>query len=536
MLVWSKCSEQTDSPEKTTGRTKPSPKKRLKQLQWECSSCSPNIKLKTPHLHSGVACDRLDTTKTPKLPTVTEVVLQEHPETLTDQYTLDNTTNDSTIQHTQGTSETTVASQTSPPKGTQSQNYVGATEHPPGNQTGNEPVPFLNCSKNRPTDIQISEQQETTKITTDTTIPPLTTTTPLIEERLERDEPKNEVSLPLTSTVFLKQKQARRFVPLDFENNQTVEAMVDSGAYVSPVTQNDLDTIKEKAPTKILKNDDPPDFQIQVANGQLEKPLETTTLKFENGDHYFAEHIVVLKKLTGPIIGWHFVRNNSVVIDTTHGLILFPHLTMQVKTASSETITKPQPVITEDALTIPPTTTKTITAFVDYPSKSNTIGTVTSLEKFTETATLLTSHSMSTIIDNRIAGRITNTTESICLIKKQTYIAEFPVVTPEQSKHIKPVDMAILSMIPHGDPDLTAYLDELHRTNKPEQQNNTIWFLTPENPTKPEDNTPIQTRFSRKLIEFKDKGKLNPQESTEHQNKFLKQFDWTDKFLTGTEK
>ena len=72
---------------------------------------------------------------------------------------------------------------------------------------------------------------------------------------------------------------------------------------------------------------------------------------------------------------------------------------MQVKTASSETTTKPQPVITDDALTIPPTTTKTITAFVDHPSTWNTTGTVTPLAKFTETASLLNSHSMSTKID-----------------------------------------------------------------------------------------------------------------------------------------
>ena len=72
-------------------------------------------------------------------------------------------------------------------------------------------------------------------------------------------------------------------------------------------------------------------------------------------------------KLTGPINGLHFMRNNSVVIDTTHGLIHLPHLTMQVKTTSSETTTKKQPVITEEALNIPPTTTKTITAFIDHP-------------------------------------------------------------------------------------------------------------------------------------------------------------------------
>ena len=188
------------------------------------------------------------------------------------------------------------------------------------------------------------------------------------------------------------------------------------------------------------------------------------------GDNSFAEHFVVMKKLTGPIIWLHFLRNNSVVIDTRHGLVHFPHLTMQVKTASSEATTKPQPVITDEALTLPPTTTKTITAFIDHPSKWDTTGTVTPLEKFTKTASLLISHSMSTIIDKSIAVRVTNTTESPYLIKKHTQIAEFSVVSPEQSKHIKPVDMAILSMIPQHDLDLTAYLNELLRTNKPEQQ------------------------------------------------------------------
>ena len=133
---------------------------------------------------------------------------------------------------------------------------------------------------------------------------------------------------------------------------------MDSGAFVSAIAPNDMDTIKEKAPNNNLKIDDPSNFQIQVANGHLEKPLSTATLKFEIGDNTFAEHFVVMKKLTGPINELHFMRNNSVVIDMTHGLIHFPHLTMQVKTASSKTTTKPQPIITDNALTIPPTTKK----------------------------------------------------------------------------------------------------------------------------------------------------------------------------------
>ena len=342
--------------------------------------------------------------------------------------------------------------------------------------------------------------------------------------------------LPLTSTVVLKRKQKMLCVPLDFENNLTVDALVDLEAFVSGIAQADLDTIKQKAPNNIIKIDEPPNFQIQVANGQLEKPLATATLKFEIGDITFAEHSVVMKKITGPLFGLHFMRNNSVVIDTTHGLIHFPHLTMQVETASSETTIKPQPVITDEALTIPPTTTKTITAFIDHPSKWNTTSTVTPLEKFTETASLLISHSMSAKNDKRIAVRVTNTTESPYLIKRHTQLAEFSVVTPEQSKHIKPVDVAIFSMIPQGHRDLTAYLNELLRTNEPEQQNNTFWLPTSKNPGKPEDHTPRQTRIPKEMNEIKGMEKLNSDESTESRNKLLKRFNWTDTLLKGTEK
>ena len=183
-------------------------------------------------------------------------------ETITDQDNLNNTQNDSTLK-------TNVASQTSPPKRTQPQNHVIATEQPPGNQTGNEPVLFLDCSKNSSTDIQNTEQHTVTTLNGDITILPLTTATPLIEEALVRDEQTKELYLPLTSTVVLKRKQEMLYMPLDFENTLTVDALVDARAFVSAIAEDNLDTIKQKAPNNILKVDDPPNFQIQVDNGPL---------------------------------------------------------------------------------------------------------------------------------------------------------------------------------------------------------------------------------------------------------------------------
>ena len=162
-----------------------------------------------PRLHSGAACDRPETNEISKLPPTPEVVWQQPTENVTNQNNLNNTTNDSTLK-------TNVGSQTSRPKGIQPQNYVDTTEHPPGNQTGNELVPFLDCSKNSSTNFQNTEQHVVTTPNGDTTASLLTAATPLIEEGLGRDEQTNEVYLPLTSTVVLKRKQEMLYVPLDF--------------------------------------------------------------------------------------------------------------------------------------------------------------------------------------------------------------------------------------------------------------------------------------------------------------------------------
>ena len=77
---------------------------------------------------------------------------------------------------------------------------------------------------------------------------------------------------------------------------------------------------------------------------------------------------------------------------------------------------------------------------------------------------------MSTTNGKRITVRVTNATKSPYLIKKNTQIAEFSVVIPELSKYIKQLDKAILSMIPQGDLDLTAYLNELPERKNPSRK------------------------------------------------------------------
>ena len=489
-----------------------------------------------PRLHSGAVTDRPETTLL-ILPPIPEVVWQQPQETdVPNVYQTFNNETDKNTHMPESKHRSDVESQTSPIKKTSAQVSVSHTEPLLGNQTRSALVPNLNDSEKPGSEIQRNDIDMMTWDSGEDNISAPAITISQIEERLVRDDSTNELYMPLSSTIVLKRKKEMLYVPLNFENGLSIDVLVDSGGYVKAIAQKDLDRIKRQSPSNILKIDDPPNFQIQVANGQLEKPTATATLKFDIGDHIFAEHFVVMKNLTGPILGLHFMRHNSVVTDTTHGLIHFPHLTMQVKNTLSQTNVKPQAVLIHDNITIPQMTTKTITAFVDHVSEWNTTGTVTPVEKFIENASLIISHSMSTTTDKKIAVTVTNTTESPNKINKNTKIAEFSVVTPEQSKSIKPVDMAILSMIPEGDPDLITYLTELLRTNKPDQQTNTFWFPTPANPGNTEEHTPIQTRILKELRELQLKKKLNPKDNTESRTEFSKRFDWSDTLLTETEK
>ena len=75
-----------------------------------------------------------------------------------------------------------------------------------------------------------------------------------------RDYITNELYMPLFSTIVLKRKNEMLYVPLDFENGQTKDDLVDSGAYVSAIAQKELDRTKQQAPSSIIKIEEPPNF------------------------------------------------------------------------------------------------------------------------------------------------------------------------------------------------------------------------------------------------------------------------------------
>ena len=75
--------------------------------------------------------------------------------------------------------------------------------------------------------------------------------------------------VPLKTNLGLKYKRRMLYFPMDF-GELTLDGLVDPGALSSAIPEADLRKIRLLAPQSIVKEGPAPNFQIMVANGQLE--------------------------------------------------------------------------------------------------------------------------------------------------------------------------------------------------------------------------------------------------------------------------
>ena len=69
------------------------------------------------------------------------------------------------------------------------------------------------------------------------------------------------------------------YFPMDF-GELNIDGLIDKGALSTAIPEADFRKIRLLAPHTILNEGPPPEFQIMVANGQLEAPIATVELQF----------------------------------------------------------------------------------------------------------------------------------------------------------------------------------------------------------------------------------------------------------------
>ena len=342
--------------------------------------------------------------------------------------------------------------------------------------------------------------------------------------------------IPLSTSINLKCKKRMLYFPMDF-GELTMDGLIDTGALSSAIPEMELRKIRLLSPQSVIREGPPPNFQIMVANGQLETPKSTIELRFEVGDIEFHEIFIVMENLTGPIIGLMFLQRNHTVLDMRQGILNFPFFSMHLKTADHKYSNVLEPILNPAETTIPPNDRVLIrTNSLLYPENAVT-GILQSSDLLHEEGDITLCPALVTLNNGSTAIPVNNFTDHPYKLKNGLHIANFTVMTPEQMKYVKPIDPASTWHLLQNDQEQAAlYISSLIKTNRNPQNSENYWFPTPENPGNPEEHTPIQKRILRELQARQDLETLDPTTDAESRAKFLENFDWKDSTLTPEEK
>ena len=324
------------------------------------------------------------------------------------------------------------------------------------------------------------------------------------------------------------------YIPMDFQN-LTLDGLIDTGALTSAISEQDLNKIKLLANDAIKETGPPPNFQIMVANGQLEVPIGTVLLEFEVADFMLKENFIIMKTLPNPLIGLCFLRRNNAIFDVTQGILTFPYLSMQLKPDTQTAIRQATPLFAENTYTLRPGETLAIASKMPHLMDHNATGIVTPSQQFENHDSIFITASLSTVNNNAIGYQIINFSELPYTITIDTHLADFKILTPEQIKHIQPVDPAVLSFMIQHEETSEVYINELLKVPQPNFEQESYWFPTPDDPGDPATYTPIQQRIYNELLELKELEKLNPHDNEISRKTFLSNFDWTDTTLSSEE-
>ena len=175
------------------------------------------------------------------------------------------------------------------------------------------------------------------------------------------------------------------------------------------------------------------------------------------------------------------MRNHQAVIDTTNGTITFPHVEMTLDMTDEMQNCNPKPlqIMAEGNQTLLPQQTTTVNAIVITTNTTDITGAIQPLPQFDETATIIVAPALATTHNKRINVRVANLTDFPHTIKNHTKMAELQILKPEDTKQIRPIDVATLTTLQDPD-DAHMYVNELMKSTNNEQNDENLWFPTTE--------------------------------------------------------
>ena len=190
-----------------------------------------------------------------------------------------------------------------------------------------------------------------------------------------------------------------------------------------------------------------------VANERLEAPIATVELQFEVGDNAFGVKFIVMANLTSPLIGLLLLQRNSTILDMREGILNFPFFSMQLKNEDRTYPNVIESILNPVDTLLQPGKRTTIWVKSQNYTNNEATGIIQPLPLLENDEDLPICPELSSTQNNKHMVRITNFLDQPYTLKKGTHIANFSILNPEQTKHVRPVNLTSVSHLLNNNHD-----------------------------------------------------------------------------------
>ena len=343
---------------------------------------------------------------------------------------------------------------------------------------------------------------------------------------------KTEIHV-LSPTLHLNKKDKMLYVPLQFDKYEN-HALLDTGAIQSAMSEAELRKITTAHPEAILQELPPPNFKIQIANGNLVPVQKQVLLRFYVAGKVFAETFLILPTMGTISIGMSFFEKYSVNLDIKNHLAHFPNhmMSMQVRQQKNNKFkTGLINLCSSNRTVIPPLHQVMIQVHSDADI-SLTTGTVEGSPAFMRKTCLLVSPALVDLDEGTTTIQVTNPNNHTFTLDAHTTLAHFRIPTPHQAANITPMPVEHLNLITKYPDEAEAVINQLFVN--PDLKS-TKWYPTPETCSDPNKLNAIERRIYDEILALRELEKLDPSQSDEQRMNFLKNFNWDESLLTPSQ-
>ena len=252
-------------------------------------------------------------------------------------------------------------------------------------------------------------------------------------------------------------------------------------------------------PEALLNEVPPPNFKVQIANGNLVPIRRQVLLRFYIAGKVFEETFLVLPTRGTILIGMSFFEKYSVNLDIKNHLVHFPNhmMSMQVKQQQNQKFKTGLIELYSCEKKVNPPHHQIMLPVHSASYLTQATGTIEGTPAFMRKTCLLVSPGLNELTDGKTMIQVTNPNEHTFTLEANRNIAFFRIPTPHQAANITRMPLEHFRLITKYPEEAEAVFNQLFV--KPDIKH-TKWYPTPETCSQPEKLNKYERRIFDEIL------------------------------------